>query len=190
MLSDAKNGDATPPSIEGAERLYSPAGVDAAVSRIAAAIDETMQGDTCVALCILQGGIVFTGMLLPRLNTPLQLDSIHVTRYRGQTSGGDLEWHALPRTPVRGRQVLLLDDILDEGHSLAAVRDWCFEQGAAEVRIAVLVEKEHRRKHPDVAADIVGLRVEDRYVVGYGMDYGGWYRNAPGIFALDEGVSE
>lgn len=174
------------PPVDVAERLFTPEEVDAAVGRMARAIDARLDGGECLVLCLLQGGIVPAGMLLPRIAAPLELDSVHVTRYRNTTCGGDVEWRTLPRTPVAGRRVLLLDDILDEGHSLAAVHAWCRDQGARELLVAVLVDKRHDRKHPAARADFVGLEVPDRYVFGYGMDYRGWHRNAPGIFALAE----
>lgn len=174
------------PSIENSERLFAPAEVDAALDGMARAIDTHFAGADCVALCLLQGGIVPAGLLLPRLTTPLQLDSVHVTRYRNTTRGGEIEWLATPRTPLAQQRVLLIDDILDEGHSLAAVRDWCLDAGASEVLAAVLVDKRHARKHPRIRPDFVGLEVPDRYVFGYGMDYRGFHRNAPGIFAIDD----
>lgn len=174
------------PRVDGAERLFTPEEVDAAVARMARAITERLGDGDCLVLCLLQGAIIPAGMLLPRVRSPLELDAVHVTRYRNTTRGGDIEWRTLPRTPVAGRRVLLLDDILDEGHSFAAVQGWCREQGAREVLVAVLVAKRHDRKHPAVRPDFVGLEVPDRYVFGYGMDYRGWHRNAPGIFALAE----
>lgn len=176
----------TVPSIEGSERLFTQQAVERAIDTLATAIDAHFADDECVALCMLQGGIVPAGLLLPRMHTPLQLDSVHVSRYRETTRGGRIEWLARPRTPLTGRRVLLIDDILDEGHSITTVRDWCIDAGAAEVAIAVLVDKHHDRKHPDARVDFVGLEVPDRYVFGYGMDYRGYHRNAPGIFAIDD----
>ena len=172
--------------IDDAERLYVPTDVEIALDEIADGVDGWLGDRDCVVLCLLQGAIVPAGMLLPRLSAPVELDSVHVTRYRNTTRGHDLEWFTLPRTPLAGRRVLLVDDILDEGHSLAAVEAWCIEQGADEVRAAVLVEKQHARRTPEARADFVGLYVPDRYVFGYGMDYHGWHRNAPGIYALPE----
>jgi len=172
------------PSIEGSERLFTTAEVDAELTRMAAEIDAHYAGEPFVALCMLQGGIIPAGLLLPRLETPLELDSVHITRYRKSTSGGDIDWLATPRTPLAGRRVLLIDDILDEGHSIVAVGDWCREAGASEVVVAVVVEKRHERKHPQARADFVGVAVPDRYVFGYGMDYHGYHRNAPGLFAV------
>jgi len=183
MITDCER---SPPAVADAECLHDESAVAAALDRMAAAIDARLAGQRCLALPLLQGGIVPAGQLLPRLRSPLELDSVHVTRYRNTTHGGELEWLARPRAGLVGRRVLLIDDIMDEGHSLAAVAAWCREQGAAEVVIAVLVDKRHDRKNPAIRADVVGLEVDDRYVFGYGMDYHGWHRNAPGIFALKE----
>lgn len=174
----------TVPSIENCERLFGPAEVDAELDRMAAEIDARFEGEPCVALCVLQGGIIPAGLLLPRLATPLELDSVHITRYRKTTSGGDIDWLATPSTPLADRRVLLIDDILDEGHSIVAVADWCREAGSRDVAIAVVVEKRHERKHPRARADFVGVTVPDRYLFGYGMDYHGYHRNAPGLFAV------
>lgn len=174
------------PDVGTAELLYAPADVEAACDRMAAAIDARLGGGDCLALCLLQGGIVPAGLLLPRIRAPLELDSVHVTRYRNTTRGGEVEWRTQPRTPVAGRRVLLIDDILDEGHSLVAVQRRLAQGHVAEVLTAVLVDKRHERKHPELVPDFVGLEVPDRYVFGYGMDYRGWHRNAPGIFALAE----
>lgn len=174
------------PSIEGSDRLFTQAQVDRELDRMAREIDARYGGEDCVALCVLQGGIIPAGLLLPRMSTPVELDSVHITRYRKTTSGGDIDWLATPRTPLADRHVLLIDDILDEGHSIVAVADWCRESGARDVAVAVVVEKTHERKHPRARADFVGVAVPDRYVFGYGMDYRGFYRNAPGLFAVTD----
>lgn len=170
----------------GAECVHDAVAVMAAFDRMAARVDALLDGEPAVALPVLQGGIIPAGQLLPRVRTPLQLDTVHLTRYRNTTVGSTIEWRSWPATPLGGRTVLVIDDILDEGHSLAAVVERCRGEGAAQVLIAVLVEKRHQRKHPHVQADVVGLEVDDRYVFGYGMDYLGWHRNAPGIFALTD----
>ncbi|HGN3348776.1 TPA: phosphoribosyltransferase family protein [Pseudomonas aeruginosa] len=83
------------------------------------------------------------------------------------------------------RDVLIIDDILDEGHTLSAIIDFCKHAGARAVHTAVLVDKEHERKaRPDLKASFTGLYCADRYVFGYGMDYKGYWRNAAGIFAV------
>ena len=123
-------------------------------------------------------------LLALKIRTDLEFDYLHATRYRGKTRGAGLTWLRHPQVPMLGRRVLLVDDILDEGHTLLAVRDACIREGAAEVRIAVLTRKLHDRVVPDITADYVGLEVPDRYVFGFGMDFHEQGRNLPGIYAL------
>ena len=138
-----------------------------------------------VVLCILNGAIVVTGRLLPKLDFPLELDSVHATRYGGETHGGELHWLHVPRTDLDGRNVLLVDDVLDEGITLAAIRDYCLAHGTRAVRIAVLVDKRLPRPKP-CRADYVGLVCDNRYIFGCGMDYHGYWRNLPDIYAVRE----
>lgn len=166
-----------------ADRLYSESEVEAALDRMADAITARLKDSDPLVLCVMTGGIVAAGKLLTRLNFPLQLDYMHATRYRGATEGGALHWLARPATPLQGRAVLVVDDILDEGWTLAAILEECKVQGASAVYSAVLVDKKRNRKN-DLHADFVGLEVADRYVFGYGMDYHTYLRNAPGIFAV------
>ncbi|MFZ2950429.1 MAG: hypoxanthine-guanine phosphoribosyltransferase, partial [Desulfuromonadaceae bacterium] len=138
-----------------------------------------------VLLCVMNGGLIFTGQLLTSLVFPLEVDYVHATRYGHETKGASLQWTVRPQLDLKGRTVLLLDDILDEGVTLAAIADYCRQQGAAEVLMAVLVEKLHLRKvTPGMRADFTGIEVGDRFLFGYGLDYKGYWRNAPGIFAL------
>ena len=109
---------------------------------------------------------------------------MHASRYRNETSGGELFWKAKPEISFMDREVLIIDDILDEGRTLVPVRQWCLEQGATRVQIAVLCEKLHDRRVPGIAAEFVGVSVPDRYVYGFGMDYHELGRNLDGIHAL------
>jgi len=136
-------------------------------------------------LVVMNGGLIPAGLLLPRLAFPLKVDYLHATRYRERTFGTDLKWIKEAEEPLAGRHLLVIDDILDEGHTLAAILEHCRAAGAAEVLSAVLLKKEHGRSI-GLEADFTGLQVPDRYLFGYGMDYGGYWRNAPGIFALKE----
>ena len=153
--------------------------------RIAADIDaHYADGERPVYLTVMHGGLVFAGQLALSMKTDLEFDYLHATRYRGNTTGSGLAWLHRPATPLRGRRVLLADDILDEGHTLKAVKQWCEDQGAREVRVAVLAVKQHDRCVDGIAADYVALEVPDRYVYGYGMDYHEQGRNLPAIYAL------
>lgn len=177
--------------LESAELIYDARQIEQALDKLANKINETMvQLDTgdqpILAICIMNGGLILTGQLLPRLNFPLQVDFIHATRYRNQTSGGELEWKVEPHQPLLGRSLLILDDILDEGYTLDAVVRYCRDKGASHVITAVMVEKKHHRRKPGISCEFIGLPVEDRYVFGFGMDYKGYHRNLNGIYAVAE----
>jgi hypoxanthine phosphoribosyltransferase len=168
-----------------AECLYTLEQLTDACDDIADAINRDYDGRELVVLCIMNGGLVTTGWLLPRLQMPLRVDYLHATRYRDKTSGGDLDWRVEPVNELAGQDVLIIDDILDEGYTLEAIIAFCHAQGARNVAAAVLVRKQHQRGVlPDV--DYIGLEVPDRYVFGAGMDYKGYWRNAPGIYAVAE----
>ncbi len=168
-----------------ADCLFTEAEVEAGIDRVAQAINAELADRNPVAFCVMNGGLIFSGKLLPKLNFPLELSYLHATRYRNQTSGGELFWKAKPEVSFIDREVLIIDDILDEGHTLAAIIDFCKHAGASAVHTAVLIDKDHDRKaRPDLKADYVGLSCEDRYIFGYGMDYKGYWRNAAGIYAV------
>ena len=152
---------------------------------MAVRINIRLAGADAIVLCVMTGGIVPTGQLLPRLRFALQLDYVHATRYQRTTRGGALQWRVVQELALRDRQVLVIDDILDEGFTLSAVVKHCTDAGAREVLSAVLVDKVHDRRIAGCEADFVGLEIPDRYVFGFGMDYKGYLRNAPGIFAID-----
>jgi hypoxanthine phosphoribosyltransferase len=157
--------------------------VSLAIDQVAAAITAHLGEAYPVVLSVMGGAIVFAGQLLPRLRFPLDLDYIHATRYRNATQGSDIEWKVMPKEDIRGRVVLVLDDILDEGHTLAAVREKLLGMGASQFYSAVLAEKELGASKP-IQADFVGLRLPNRYVFGCGMDVHGMWRNLPEIYAL------
>ena len=165
-------------------QLHGPEDIHAALDRMASEITATLGETLPVVLCVLTGGIIPTGHLLTRLAFPLETDYLHATRYRGATSGREVHWISEPGISLKGRTLLVVDDILDEGHTLAEVLQFCRESGAGKIYTAVLIQKRHTRRAEDVRADFVGLEVEDRYVFGFGMDYKGYLRNLNGIFAL------
>ena len=169
-----------------AEQLHGPEDISVALDRMAAEITRVLGDSLPVVLCVLTGGIIPAGHLLTRLAFPLETDYLHATRYRGGTSGHVVEWVSEPGISLQGRTVLVVDDILDEGHTLADVLRLCRESGAASIYSAVLIEKQHDRRSDDMQADFTGLHVDDRYVFGFGMDYKGYLRNLNGIYALGE----
>ncbi len=157
--------------------------VGAAVSRLAAEITACLKDEFPLVLSIMGGAVVFTGQLLPLLAFPLEFGAIEVTRYGNTTEGRDIDWRLAPKDNVKGRTVLVVDDILDEGITLAAVRGRLLAMGATRVLAAVFADKDLGRAKP-IAADFVGVRVPDRYVFGFGMDAYGLWRNLPAIYAL------
>ncbi|GHC19038.1 hypoxanthine-guanine phosphoribosyltransferase [Kushneria pakistanensis] len=170
--------------MEEADCLIDLPAVEKALDDMAEQLTRTLSDRLPVFYCVMNGGLIATGHLLTRLGFPLEVDYLHATRYRGGLRGGELFWRVSPEIPMAGRHVVIVDDILDEGATLAAILEYCHQAGAASVSSAVLVEKMHDRKAvPDLKADYCGLEVEDRYVFGFGMDYKGYWRNAPGIFA-------
>jgi hypoxanthine phosphoribosyltransferase len=168
-----------------ADLVHDHATLAAAIARIGHEIDAWLGGTPAVFLTVMQGALPFAGQLATAIRAPLLFDYVHATRYRGTTSGAELHWIKRPAAPLAGSTVLLVDDILDEGHTLAAIRDYCFEQGAARVAIAVLCEKRHDRRVQGLGADFSGVEVPDRYVFGYGMDYHEQGRNLAAIHAVD-----
>ena len=170
--------------LKNADCLHDAKAISAAYDRMAAAIRAEYEGKKPLILCVMIGGLHPTSEITQRLAFPFQIDYLHATRYRGETTGGGLLWKAYPEISVRGRDVLVIDDILDEGHTLAAIIDTLQKQEAASIKVAVLAEKLHGRKAPGIKADFVGVTVEDRYVFGCGMDYKSYWRQLPAIYAV------
>ncbi|HXS73907.1 MAG TPA: hypoxanthine-guanine phosphoribosyltransferase [Rhodanobacteraceae bacterium] len=171
-------------ALQSAELIHDRAAIDAAIARMGAQITHALAGERALFLTVLHGGLIFAGPLALAIDCDLEFDYVHATRYRGNTQGAELHWLRKPQAQMRDRTVLLADDILDEGHTLAALRDACLAAGARRVLIAALCEKRHDRRAPGIVADFVGVSVPDRYVFGYGMDYHEQGRNLPGIYAL------
>lgn len=165
--------------------LFTTNEVEAALDRLAINIHKELQDENPVLLCVMVGGLVLLGNLLPRLDFPLEVDYVHATRYRGETTGGELHWKVRPSSSLAGRTVLVVDDILDGGITLAAIIDEVNALGAKKVYSAVLVDKYSKRVPNGLQkADFVGLEIEDHFIFGYGMDYNEYLRNAPGIFVV------
>jgi len=171
-----------------ADCLHDAQAIEEAINKIAAEIKGELEGKNPLIVSLMNGGLVTCGRLLPKLDFIVQVDFIHATRYRDNTRGDALlEWKVEPHQSLKGRHVLLVDDILDEGMTLYEVMNFCREQGAAQVLSAVLADKKHDRREPaGFSADFTGLYVEDRYVFGCGMDYKGYLRNVDGIYAVQD----
>lgn len=168
-----------------ADLICSAGEVAAAVKCLAGEIKAALGDAHPLVLSVMGGAVVFSGQILPLLDFPLDFDYIHATRYGNATQGNTLEWKVMPKENVTGRVVLVLDDILDEGHTLAAIRDKVLGMGAAAFYSAVFADKDLGRPKP-IQANFAGIRLPNRYVFGYGMDVRGAWRNLPAIYALKE----
>ena len=171
--------------LSSAELIYPQDVIAETLQRLAAEITQVMAQQQPLVLCVMGGAVVFAGQLLPQLQFPMDFDYLHLSRYGKGKSGGAIQWQAEPREDVHDRVVLVLDDILDEGVTLAAVRDKVLESGAKSFYSAVLVEKQTGR-YKQAKADFVGLPVPNRYVFGFGMDIHGLWRNLPAIYATTD----
>ncbi len=169
--------------LKSAELLCDEAEVRAAIARLASEITASLKDRYPLVLAVMGGSIFFAGNLLPQLRFPLEFDTIHASRYGKATSGGEIVWTVEPGENVRSRCVVVLDDILDGGETLAAIRDRVRSLGAAEFYSAVLIDKDIGRNKP-IVPDFIGLRLPNRYVFGCGMDVSGAWRNLPAIYAV------
>jgi hypoxanthine phosphoribosyltransferase len=159
--------------------------VQAAVRRLAAQIEQRLSSAYPMVLAVMGGAVVFAGQLLPLLRFPLDFDYIHASRYGVATRGSGVDWKVSPPGLVKDRVVLVLDDILDHGETMNAIRQRLLELGAKQFYCAVLVQKRLSMKKP-IDADFVGLTIPDRFVFGCGMDAKGFWRNLPEIRAMKE----
>lgn len=159
--------------------------IQEAVARLATEISAQLSSSHPLLVSVMGGAVIFTGHLLPQLRFPLDFDYVHATRYGSAIAGGALQWVVEPRIPVAGRTVLLVDDILDEGITLAAIRQHLLNGGATRCLTVVLADKAIGREKP-ITADFVGVTLPNRYVFGYGMDVRGAWRNLPDIYAVKE----
>lgn len=173
-------------ALKTAELIHDRAKLEASIAGMGRDIDAALAGEVPLYLSVMHGGLIFSGALALAVSTDLEFDYVHATRYRGATQGGELHWLRKPAASLAGRTVLLADDILDEGYTLRAIRDWCIGEGARRVLIAVLCQKRHDRTAPGIRADFCGVEVPDRYVFGFGMDFHEQGRNLPAIYALKE----
>ena len=166
-----------------AEIIHSEQAVAKAISDIAIKLNQDYAAKQPIVLSVMSGAMYFTGQLMPKLTFPLELNYVHATRYHGELKGNKIQWIVKPTIAVMNRNVLILDDILDEGITLKSIVDECKLLGAKEVKVAVLAEKTLNKSKP-ISADYVGLILPNRYVFGCGMDVHNWWRNLPAIYAV------
>ena len=169
---------------EESDLVFSAHQIAVAIENMASSLSERIQHKNAIILCVMNGGLVTTSDILRCLQCEMRLDYLQVARYRDKTVGGSLHWHKEPQLSLENQVVVLVDDIYDEGYTLEEVVSYCKRKGAKEVITAVLLLKQKTNRKVTTQPDIYGLEVTDRYVFGYGMDYKGYLRNLPAIYAL------
>lgn len=172
--------------LKDAECLYNNTEINQALDRMAIDITQKLKDANPLILCVMTGALITTGHLVTRLSFPLEIDYIHVTRYRGTLRGGDLHWLVEPRQNLKDRTILIIDDIMDGGLTLQAIMDYCKQAGTSAIYSAVLVSKKRvREPGVDFEPNFVGVTTEDKYLFGFGLDYEEYLRNIPGIYAVN-----
>ncbi len=173
---------------EEAELLFDEQSVDKAIAELAKQVAQQVEQDFPLVLCVMNGGLYLTGQLLRHWNFPLTLDYVHATRYRLATLGKDVLWKAYPQNELKDRNVIIVDDIFDQGYTLEEVTSYCEKHGARSITSVFLIRKTHTRKKADIQPDHVGMECGDCYVYGVGMDLNGHFRNLSEIFTIPEKV--
>jgi hypoxanthine phosphoribosyltransferase len=171
--------------LDGADLVCPAAEVDRAIEEVARALTAEFRDRYPLVLCVMNGALFFCARLLPLLRFPLHLDYVHASRYGDEIDGRRVHWKVEPGDAVQARHVLVVDDILDEGDTLAAIKAKVLERGAASCKVAVLTDKIKPKRKP-ITPDFVGLRIPDRFVFGCGLDAYGLWRNLPAIYALKQ----
>jgi len=164
--------------------IYSEIEIKTVIKNIADQVNQTIKTDDLYVLCVMNGALIFAGQLLPRLEKNIQYSYIHATRYAASLTGGPIHWLVKPPIDIKGKTVLILDDILDEGITLREIATTCLAMKAKAIYTAVLFDKEIT-KEKSYFPNFIGLKVPNRFVFGYGLDCKGLGRNLPHLYALD-----
>lgn len=174
---------------ETSQKIFEQNEIDNGVAQLAELMAKTIKDNFPLVLCVMNGGLYFTGQLMRHWQFPLTLDYVHATRYRLATLGDDVVWKAYPQNNIKDRHVIIVDDIFDQGYTLQEIKQYCLKQGAKSVHSCFLIRKSHERKKAPIEADFVALECHDLYVYGSGMDYKGYFRNLKDIYAVTESQS-
>jgi len=159
--------------------------IQIAIQKLADQIEKDYKNKNPIFIVVLNGALIFSGHFLSKIKILCQTDYCHATRYMGRIFGKKVEWKAKPQIDLKDRHIIIVDDILDEGHTLSAITQFCHERKAKSVKSLVLVEKEHHRKNiKNYKADYCELTVPDEYVFGFGMDYNNYWRNLESIYSI------
>ena len=187
-MSSTRQPSLTEEAIEArrnSRQVASEADVEAALDRMAEKATAVLANEDPLVLAVMQGGAFTAVQLCRRLDFPYEFDFIHVTRYGQSLAGGTLSWRVLPSLDIEGRTVLLVDDILDHGVTLAALYEELEKARVSKLYSAVLVSKSLTSPRERVEVDFVGMEIEDAYVFGCGMDYKGYWRGLSALYSVD-----
>lgn len=183
------NGDDYEIAIQNSQQLCDKEQIDRALDKMAKQMSKDLRDENPLVIGVMTGAIVTMGQLLPKLDFPLEVDYLHATRYLNETTGSTIKWIVEPRCSLKGRTVVLVDDVLDKGVTLAEIIRYCENQGAKKIVTAVLIDKNTDRSESGIEkADYSALSIPDEFVVGFGMDYKGYFRNADGIYVVADGL--
>jgi hypoxanthine phosphoribosyltransferase len=169
-----------------AELLFDQSSVEVAIADLASTVENQCKDDFPLVLCVMNGGLYLTGQLLRHWDFPLTVDYVHATRYRLATLGKDVLWKAYPQNEIKDRNIIIVDDIFDQGYTLEEIKSYCSKQGANSITSVFLIRKTHERKKADIEPGYVGLECGGRYVYGAGMDLNSHFRNLSSIYFVEE----
>ncbi|MCQ2482036.1 MAG: hypoxanthine phosphoribosyltransferase [Clostridia bacterium] len=171
-------------TIDTSEILISRDSIEVMVNRVANQINEVYNGEELIVVGILTGAFVFTGDLVRKLNMPTVLDFMQVSSYEGENSTGVLKIHKDLSVDIKDRNVLIVEDVIDTGYTLQCLKDMLEGLNPKSLRICVAFDKPERRIN-DLKPDFTGLVIPDRFIVGYGLDFDGAYRNLPDVCVVN-----
>jgi hypoxanthine phosphoribosyltransferase len=187
LETDDQGGHTDPQYIlENSRVLFSRDEVNAAVEKMADEINAHYGNEPVIMISVLTGAIIPAAWLVTKMKMPVQMDFVHATRYRGGLYGAELEYRVPPRLDLEGKNILIVDDIFDEGNTLAAIKGSVEKRKAGTVKMASLVRKDHDRGLPRDYVDFVGMDVPDVYVFGCGMDAYEEWRHLDEIWVLEQ----
>jgi hypoxanthine phosphoribosyltransferase len=166
--------------------LFTREQIDRRVSELAAQITADLAGTEIIALCVLKGAMFFCADLVRQMDTDVALDFIQISSYGNQKfSSGVVTILKEPQMDMRGKSVLIVEDIIDSGLSIREVNNYIESRGAATVKVAAFLDKPKARKVP-FTPDYVGFSIDPQFVIGYGLDFAEKYRNIPEVQVLSE----
>jgi hypoxanthine phosphoribosyltransferase len=169
------------------KQLLSITEINQAIDKVSSKVSERFHNKNPICVCVMNGGMPFLSSFMQKMNFPLQIDYVHVSRYLGECYGQAIQWLKSPSIDSNGRDVIIFDDILDGGLTLAEISRYFIRHGASVSTVVLLDRKAKREKGGLIKADYSCFEMEDKsYVYGFGMDYYGYLRNVPGVFAVPD----